>query len=145
MKLALAALLILLPGTAAQAHGYRFGDLEITHPAIMVPAVHSDCSCAHVKIFNHGSQAEYFLGATISAASRTHLEQISTDGHGLAMPMRVEIPAGQSLDLTRHAWCLFMSGITTSLEADMGVIPGQLIFENQGTVDIEFMIDAAGH
>jgi copper(I)-binding protein len=145
MKFAIAALLLLVAGTAAQAHGYRVGDLEITHPAIMVPSAHSDCSCAHVKIINHGSRPEYFLGARISAASRTHLVRISTDGRGLAMPMRVEIPAGKSLDLTRHEWCLFMSGITATLEADMGAIPGQLMFENQGAVEIEFMIDAAGH
>jgi periplasmic copper chaperone A len=131
-------------GTAL-AHGYQAGPLEITHPAIMVPSGKSDCSCAHVKIINHGKQTEYFLGAVISAASRTHLIEIATGGGGLRMPLRVEIPPGKMLDLTRHEWCLFMSGITTTLETDMGVIAGQLLFAHQGTVAIEFMIDAAGH
>ena len=136
---------MLLAAGDALAHGYHAGPLEITHPAIMVPSGKSDCSCAHVKIVNHGKQSEFFLGAVISAASRTHLIKIAAGGGGLRMPLRVEIPPGATLDLTRHAWCLFMSGITTTLEADMGAIPGQLLFEHQGSVDIEFMIDPANH
>ena len=145
MRIALAAMMLIAGSSATLAHGYRIGDLEILHPAIMVPSPQSDCSCAHVKIINHGSRSEYFLGADIVAASRTHLLSISTSGHGLTMPMRVEIPAGGTLDLTRHAWCLFMSGINMAFEADMGAIPGQLLFQNHGPVGIEFMIDAARH
>ena len=104
----------MLSVNAALAHGYHAGSLEITHPAIMVPSPRSDCSCAHVKIINHGSQTEYFLGAAIAAASRTHLIEISTKGRGIETPMRVEIPPGKTLDLSRHHWCLFMSGITIS-------------------------------
>jgi periplasmic copper chaperone A len=141
---AFAGLVVALSVNAALAHGYHAGSLEITHPAIMVPSANSDCSCAHVKIANHGTTTEFFLGAVISAASRTHLIEISTDGHGLTTPMRIAIPAGTTLDLSRHHWCLFMSGITTTLEADMGAVRGQLLFEHQGVVEIEFMIDAAG-
>ena len=141
----LSALVLMLSASSALAHGYRAGPLEITHPAIIVPTAQSDCSCAHVKIVNHGSQPEYFLGAVISAANRTHLIEIAADGRGLATPMRVEIPPGKTLDLSRHHWCLFMSGITTPLEADMGAVAGQLLFERQGAVDIEFMIDASPH
>lgn len=145
MRLILTITALIAASSGAGAHGYKAGPLEITHPSIMVPSEKSDCSCAHVKIVNHGTRTEYFLGAVISAASRTHLIEISTTGHGLEMPIRVEIPPGQALDLSRHAWCLFMSGIKTSLEADMGVVPGQLLFQHQGTVDIEFMIDPANH
>ncbi len=111
----------------------------------MVPSQQTDCSCAHVKIINHGAEAEYFLGAEIAIASRTHLLAISTAGGGLQMPVRVKIEPRASLDLNRHEWCLFMSGITTTLEANIGVIPGKLLFETQGSVDIEFLVDAAPH
>lgn len=131
-------------GTAL-AHGYQAGPLEITHPAIMVPSAHADCSCAHVKIVNRGSAPEHFLGAVISAADRTHLVEIAGGGRGLATPLRVEIPPGKTLDLSRQHWCLFMSGISATLEADMGTVAGKLLFERQGAVDIEFMIDAPHH
>lgn len=139
----LSTLVLMFSASTALAHGYHAGPLEITHPAIMVPSPQSDCSCAHVKIVNHGSQPEYFLGAVISAANRTHLIEIAAGGQGLATPMRVEILPGKTLDLSRHHWCLFLSGITMPLEADMGAVAGQLLFEKQGAVDIEFMIDAA--
>ncbi len=145
MRCGLAILMLMATGNAALAHGYRVGDLEITHPAVMVPSEKSDCSCAHVRITNHGTTTEYFLGASIAAASRTHLIEISTTGDGLRTPMRVAIPPGATLDLSRHQWCLFMSGITMHLEADMGAVPGQLLFERRGAVDIEFMIDSSGH
>lgn len=145
MRLILAIITVILWAGSATAHGYKAGPLEITHPSIMVPSEKSDCSCAHVKIINHGTETEYFLGAEISAASRTHLIEVAAGGHGLKMPMRVEIQPGQTLDLSQHAWCLFMSGITISLEADMGAVPGHLLFEHQGKVDIEFMIDPANH
>ena len=63
---------------------------------------------AHVKTVDHGGRTEYFPGATISAASRTHVVSMSKTGRGLA-------------------------------------VPGQLLFENQGAVNVEFTIDAAGH
>jgi len=136
--------LLLAAAGPALAHGYRFGDLEIIHPAVMVPSGQADCSCAHVKIVNHGAATEYLLGASIAVAQRTYLISIAT-GQGLAMPLRLAIAPGATLDLSSHQGCLFMSGITTTLEADMGVIPGRLRFERQGPIDIEFMIDAAGH
>jgi copper(I)-binding protein len=128
---------------SATAHGYRFGKLEILHPIIMVPSGSSDCTCAHVKIVNHGPDTEFFLGASITAASRTHLIELVANGDGIITPARVAIPPGGSLDLSQHHWCLFMSGITKTLEADVGVIKGQIHFETQGTVDIEFMIAPA--
>jgi copper(I)-binding protein len=143
MKAALAVIFLAAHSAQALAHGYRFGALEILHPAIMVPSQQTDCSCAHLKIINHGANPEYFLGAEIAIATRTHLVSISSAGSGLSMPTRVKIAAGGTLDLNRHEWCLFMSGITASLEADVGTVPATLRFANQGTVHIEFLIDEA--
>lgn len=141
MKPALITAILLMAPTAALAHGYRIGDLEIIHPVIMAPSAHADCSCAHVKIINHGNRPEYFLGARISVAERTHLVSMSSQGQGLSMPSRVEIGPGETLALGRQNWCLFMSGITASLEADMGAVAGELVFEHHGPLAIEFMID----
>jgi periplasmic copper chaperone A len=145
--MAFAALLAvepLAPGGAA-AHEYRFGELEIVHPAIVVPAPHAGCTCAHVKIVNHGSRTEYFLGARIGVAGRTELMQFADFGRETSLPARVAIPAGGTLDLHRHSWCLFLSGLKSSLEADMGSYAGTLRFERAGAVEIEFMVDEAAH
>ncbi|MGQ0485977.1 MAG: copper chaperone PCu(A)C [Hyphomicrobiales bacterium] len=141
---ALLAMEPLAPGGAA-AHGYRFGDIEIVHPAIRVPSSQADCTCAHLKIINHGNLTEYFLGARIDVAGRTELMQFAEFGRETSHPARVAIPPGGTLDLHRHSWCLFMSGLKSSFEADLGVYSGTLLFERAGNVEIEFMVDEAAH
>jgi copper(I)-binding protein len=118
------------------------GDLEIVHPVIMVPSPHSDCSCAHVKIINLGSRPEYLLGAETYAAQRAHVIMVSAT-RDVTSPTRIEIPPGNTLNLHQHGWCLFMSGITKTLEADMMVVEGRFLFENQPSVTIAFMVTSA--
>lgn len=145
LRLLLAVGLASVAAHAAMAHVYRVGDLEIHHPVIMVPTAQSDCSCAHVKIINRGTKTDYFLGADIAVASRTHLIAVAAGGAGLSMPLRVEIGPGATLDLDHHHWCLFMSGITATLEANVGAIEGTLNFEGQGAIAVEFMVDTPAH
>lgn len=145
--MAFAALLAvepLAPGGAA-AHGYRFGELEIVHPVILVPSSQADCTCAHLKIINHGAQTEYFLGARIGVAGRTELMQFAEFGRETSYPARVAIPPGGALDLHRHSWCLFMSGLKSSFEAYIGAYSGTLLFERAGNIEIEFMVDEGAH
>ena len=142
MRMALSIALLLLAAAAAQGHSYHIGNLEIVHPAIMVPQASSDCTCAHVTIINHGPGTEYFLGADIDIASNTKLLHVASHDRDISAPSAVPIAAGATLDLHRHEWCLFLSNISKSLEADMGVYPARLRFRHAGTIDVEFMVDA---
>ncbi len=137
--------LSLVAASLAQAHSYRIGNLEILHPAITVPQANSDCTCAHVTIINHGPETEYFLGADIAVARDTRLLHVASQGHDISTPSAVPIPPGATLDLHRNAWCLFLSSISKGLEADMGAYPARLMFRHAGTINIEFMVDAAHH
>ncbi|MEQ1524389.1 MAG: hypothetical protein ABL936_24280, partial [Aestuariivirga sp.] len=136
---------VLLAAGAAQAHSYRIGNLEILHPAIMVPQANSDCTCAHVTITNHGSETEYFLGADIEVASDTKLLRVASHDQDISAPSEVAIAPGATLDLHRNEWCLFLSNISKSLEADVGAYPARLKFRHAGAIDIEFMVDAPHH
>jgi periplasmic copper chaperone A len=142
MKLAgLILIFSLLSAAEAQAHSYRIGNLEIVHPAIMVPQADSDCTCAHVAIINHGPETEYFLGADIAIARSTRLLHVASHDHDISAPSAVPIPSGATLDLHRHEWCLFLSNIHSSLEADMGTYPASLMFRHARTIEVEFMVD----
>jgi periplasmic copper chaperone A len=143
MKKLIAAFALIGGSASVWAHGYRIGDLEILHPAITVPAPLADYSCAHVKIINHGTTPEHLLGAEVAAARHVRIVALSDGGKGLSYPASVAIAPGATLNLNRGNWCLFLSGITATLEADMGVVRGWLLFENQGKVPVEFMIDPA--
>lgn len=142
MRALISMALALFGACAAQAHSYRIGNLEIIHPAIMVPEANSDCTCAHVTIINHGSEPEYFLGADIAAASTTRLLQVASRGLNISAPSMVPIAPGATLDLHRHEWCLFLSNVPKGLEADIGAYPARLLFRHAGTVEVEFMVDA---
>jgi hypothetical protein len=145
MRTAISIALMLLAAGAAQAHSYRVGNLEILHPAIMVPQANSDCTCAHVTIINHGPETEYFLGADIAIARNTRLLRVASHEHDISAPSEVAIAPGATLDLHRHEWCLFLSDISKSLEADMGEYPARLMFRHAGAIDIEFLVDAPHH
>ena len=86
MRTAVAIALMLFGACAAQAHSYRIGNLEIVHPAIMVPEANSDCTCAHVTITNHGSEPEYFLGADVQSPARRGFFMSRTTGMVSALP-----------------------------------------------------------
>jgi periplasmic copper chaperone A len=133
---------LLFAVSPVQAHSYRIGDLEIAHPAIMVPQANSDCTCAHVTIVNHGSETEYFLGADIEVASNTRLLHVASHKLDISAPSIVPIAPGATLDLRRHEWCLFLSNVPKSLEADIGAYPARLMFGLAGTIEVEFMVDA---
>ena len=142
VRTAMSIALVLFGAFSAQAHSYRIGDLEIVHPAIMVPEANSDCTCAHVTIINHGSEIEYFLGADIAAASNTRLLHVASHGLNISAPSIVSIAPGATLDLHGHEWCLFLSNVPEGLEADIGAYPARLMFRLAGTVEVEFMVDA---
>ncbi|WP_373502365.1 copper chaperone PCu(A)C [Aestuariivirga sp.] len=137
--LAFSAVMAIAVAGPGAAHTIRRGDLEIIHPAIMAPHAMVDSTCAHVTIRNHGGATEVLLGARIRAANSVRL---TASGPATNVSQRIEIAPGKTVDL-RHGWCLLLSGITESLEPDMNVIPGELIFERAGTVSIDFMIDPA--
>lgn len=145
MRAAITIALVLFAVSAAQAHSYRVGHLEILHPAIMVPQANSDCTCAHVTITNHGSETEHFLGADIEIAGNTRLLHVASRAHDISAPSEVEIAPGATLDLHRHEWCLFLSDIPKGLEADVGAYPARLMFRRAGEINIEFLVDAPHH
>ena len=145
MRTAITIALLLFATGLAQAHSYRIGNLEIVHPAIMVPQENSDCTCAHVTIINHGSETEYFLGADIEVASNTKLLRVASHDQDISAPSAVAIAPGATLDLHRHEWCLFLSNVSKSLEPDVGAYPARLMFRNAGTIDVEFLVDAPNH
>jgi copper(I)-binding protein len=145
MRTAITIALVLFAANAAQAHSYRIGNLEIVHPTIMVPQVSSDCTCAHVTIINHGAETEFFLGADIAIARDTRLLYVASPETDISAPSEVAIAPGATLDLHRHKWCLFLSNISKSLEADVGAYPARLKFRHAGTIDIEFLVDAPHH
>jgi copper(I)-binding protein len=137
------AVILTLMTIHAQAHSVRVGNLEFVHPVIMVPRPGLDHTCAHVKIINYGDRVEYFRGVRLNVAGSVKLLMNSETGGVEILPIHLAILPGRTLDLRSPSYCIFLSGLRVSFEADIGAYPGELLFEQAGEIDADFMVDAS--
>jgi copper(I)-binding protein len=138
------AVILTLMTIHAQAHSVRVGNLEFVHPVILVPQPGLDHTCAHVKIINHGDRVEYFRGVRLNVAGSVKLLMNFETGRVDISPIRLAILPGRMLDLRSPSYCIFLSGLGVSLDADIGFYPGTFLFERAGEIPADFMIDAFG-
>jgi hypothetical protein len=120
MRLASLAALLLLTAGAAFAHSYRVGVIEIIHP---------------------GAEADYLVKAEIALAGLTQLVRLPDKMPPVSASTAIAITPGAGFNLYDHQWCILLSGVTASLEADAGLYPGLLVFRHGGPIAVEFMVD----
>ena len=146
IRTAAASLLFLLASAGvALAHVNHFGAIEIIHPLIAEPLEGANSTCAKFTIVNHGHSTEYLLGTLTAAATSAWILAATGDPQGPKLPVRIAIEPKTRLKLSHFSWCFLLSAIATGLTVDVDEVPGILMFENQGTVEIEFMVAPAGH
>jgi hypothetical protein len=124
---------------AALAHSIRAGNLEIIHPWIAAPSPGADQTCAYFKIVNHGAEADTLLWVATPNARNAVLMRSGPSGTFGTVSDGLPIPPGASINVRPRAWCLRLTGLQTSFEAEFGVYNGSLHFDKAGTVVIEFM------
>jgi copper(I)-binding protein len=125
---------------AAQAHSIRAGELEVVHPVIVVPQAGAANTCAHLRIINHGEYADYLRGIRLDIAGGVKFIIFKDEENAEISPVRLAIPPGQSLELRAPTYCIFLLGLSISLEADVGSYRGTLLFERAGQFDVDFMV-----
>ncbi len=146
MKHALGLIAALLISTAAHAHGFTAGDLEIIHPSIPQPAAAAKSAAGYMGITNKGAEADHLIGVETDAAekSEVHVTKVGDDGVATMSHVEsIEIPAGDTVQLERGGLHVMLMGLNGTLnQGDM--VKATLIFEHAGRVDVEFMVDAPG-
>jgi copper(I)-binding protein len=146
MKPALALILALLTAAPVHAHGVIQGALEIIHPNIPQPAKGAKSAAGYMAISNAGDTPDRLIGVETPAAAKSmlHTTRVSADGVASMTHLdAVEIPAGDTILLEPGGIHIMLMGLTGTLtEGDM--IPGALIFEQAGRIEIEFMVDPPG-
>ena len=141
----LAVALLFLPG-AAVAHEYKFGDLEIIHPAIPAPPPSAKSAAAYVVIANEGTEPDRLIGVEIQGVEMAMLHATVTNADGLTSMQHldgVDLPAGEIVALEPGEMHIMLTGLTEPL-SEGETVKGTLIFERAGRFDLEFMIDARG-
>ena len=136
---ALAAALI---ATAAFAHEYKAGDLEVVHPASRAMVPGAQVGGGFMQIVNHGKADDRLVSVTSPATPNVQLHEMAvTDG---VMKMRqlkdgIPVPAGQLKKGGLHV--MFMDVKTPFKEGDK--VPAVLHFEKAGEVKVEFEVGPA--
>lgn len=146
MKHVLGLLAALFLAPAALAHGVTHGTIEIIHPNIPQPVAGAKSAAGYMGISNNGTEADRLIGVETAAAASAMLHTTEFAADGVASMKHlpaVEIPAGETIVLEPGGMHIMLMGLTGPLtEGDM--VPGALIFEKAGRIEIEFMVDPPG-
>jgi periplasmic copper chaperone A len=128
------------------AHEFQAADIEIVHPWSRATPEGARVAAGYVVLKNGGAQADRLVAATAEIAGRTEIHEMAVDDKGV-MTMRpvegVEIPAGGEVALEPGGYhIMFMDLQQTRGEGES--FKGSLTFENAGTVEVEFSVEAMG-
>jgi copper(I)-binding protein len=139
----IAALLLAHP---VHAHGVTVGDIEIIHPNIPQPASSAMAAAGYMGISNAGDEADRLIGVetTVAKSAMLHKTEVNADGvASMAHVEGIDIPANDTVVLESGGYHIMLMGLTQELiEGQM--VPGVLIFEKAGRVEMEFAIDPPG-
>lgn len=145
LRLSLAAGL-LLAALPALAHGYRVGALEIGHPWTRATPQAAPTGAGFLTIANTGGTADRLVRVEATAASKVEIHEMAViDGVMKMRPLDqgIEIPAGGKVELKPGGFHVMFIGLAAPFQKD-AKIPGRLVFEKAGAVDVEFQVEAMG-
>ena len=131
--------------TAALAHEFKVGDIEIIHPWTKVPLKGTDVTGGYMKIVNHGTTPDRLLKVTVDFSKMAQIHAMKMDGNVMKMEELkdgLEIPAGGTVELKPKSYHVMFMGVKEKLTADE-MVDGELTFEKAGKVKVEFMVEPA--
>jgi periplasmic copper chaperone A len=131
-------------GTAATAHEYRAGPLEISHP--FIPATASATAGGYFTIVNTGTEADSLVGIEAGFAKSAMLHASSVDASGVARMTHLDalpIGPGETVTLEPGGLHVMFMGLSAPL-TEGAMLPATLTFEHAGTVAVEFKVEAKG-
>jgi copper(I)-binding protein len=147
MKTVLAVLASLaFTGSAALAHDYKLGSLEIHHPASKATLPGQPVGGGFLSIANTGTEPDRLLSITAPAVSDdVQLHEMAVENDVMKMrqlPQGIEIPAGTTVEFKSGGMhVMFMSLKQPFKEGE--AFKATLTFEKAGAVEVEFKIGSA--
>ena len=134
------AFALVLPGLAA-AHEIIAGDLEIIHPMAFETSATAKAGGGYVTIANNGDTPDALIGIRADFPKVDIHESFEQDGvHRMQHVDRIEIPAGETIELAPGGYHVMFMGLSAPFEAG-AEFPATLIFEKAGAVDVTFKIE----
>jgi copper(I)-binding protein len=132
--------------SAAQAHEYKLGSLEIDHPWTRATPKGAKVAGGYVKISNKGTVADRLTAAKFAIAPRVEIHEMAMSGGMMKMRQLkagLEIKPGETVELKPGGYHIMFMNWTKPLERGQR-IKGTLIFEKAGSIDVEFDVETMG-
>ncbi|MEM1341123.1 MAG: copper chaperone PCu(A)C [Pseudomonadota bacterium] len=132
----------LVTATAAAAHEYTVGDLEVIHPMAFETAETARVGAGYLEIVNSGDSADRLVEVRADIP-RIELHTVE-DNDGVVkmveMEDGIEVPAGETVSLEPGGLHIMFMGLEGALVAGSEV-PATLVFEEAGEVEVVFKIE----
>jgi periplasmic copper chaperone A len=136
-----------LGATAAAAHDYKIGALEIGNPWSRAVPKGGQVAAGYLTIKNTGTAPDRLVGGTSSAAGKVEVHEMSMDKGVMKMrPVSggLEIKPGETVELKPgSSFHIMMTGLKSPIERGKP-FKASLTFEKAGPVEVEFTVVAAG-
>lgn len=139
------ALLVVATGTAG-AHDFRVGDLTLDHPWARATPHGAKVAGGFVAIANKGAADDRLVSATAEIADTTEIHSMAMNNGVMTMrplPDGLILPAGGEVALEPGGYHLMFIGLKKMLKQGDS-FTGTLTFENAGTVEVTFTVEAIG-
>jgi periplasmic copper chaperone A len=146
MKTVLLAAVLAFAATAASAHDYKAGSLEIKHPWSRATPKGATVAGGYMSIVNTGSAPDRLIGGSVEGAGKFEVHEMSMDGGVMKMrPLTkgLEIKPGQTVELKPGSYHVMFVGLKQPFEQGKRV-KGTLEFETAGKVNVEYTVEAIG-
>jgi copper(I)-binding protein len=144
LRLILAGLVMGVAASVAQAHSFKFGNIDIGHPYARSTAPGQPNGGAYLSLDNKGGD-DKLLSASAAVANSVELHLMSMDGNVMRMRQvdGVALPAGKLVELKPGALHVMLVGLKAPLkEGDK--FPMKLKFEKAGEVEVTVNVEGPG-
>ena len=133
----------LLIATAAGAHEFKVGALDIAHPWSRPTPKDANVAGGYLTITNKGKTADRLIGGESPAASQIEVhEVVDVDGMAKTRPLAngIEIKPGKTVELKPGSLRIVLLGLKEPLQLGQK-IKGTLVFEKAGPVEIVYNVE----
>lgn len=142
----LAATLAMTMSSAALAHDYKLGSIEIDHPWTRAMPPGAKVGGGFMVITNTGSEPDRLIGITSSRATRGEVHEMTM--HEGVMKMRelqdgLAIAPGETVELKPGGYHVMFMDVTEGFKEGEDV-PATLVFEKAGEIEVTFKAAGVG-
>jgi periplasmic copper chaperone A len=136
----------LVVASAAGAHEYKIGAIEIVHPWSRATPKGANVAGGYFKLKNSGVTPDRLLGGSTEAGGRFEVHEMVMDGSVMrmrALANGVEIKPGETVEFKPGAFHVMILDLKKPLQQGER-FKGTLSFEKAGSVEVEYVVDAIG-